>query len=61
LAGPEGKSESAGGRGWIYVAPPGRLFDPADLALYDEVLAHQSKALAAGAADAVLLYDTQEP
>jgi len=43
-------------RGWIAVAGPTRLFDPSDLALYDEVLAHQSKVLAAGAESSVDMY-----
>lgn len=46
-------------RGWISVAGATRLFDPVDLALYDEVLAHQSTALTAGAAQGVGLYATQ--
>jgi hypothetical protein len=43
-------------QGWINVAPPARLFDPASLALYDEVLAAQSAALTAGAEGEVGLY-----
>ncbi|SMX32597.1 phytanoyl-CoA dioxygenase family protein [Maliponia aquimaris] len=43
-------------RGWIAVAGATRLFDPHDLALYDEVLAHQSTTLAAGAMGKVGLY-----
>jgi ectoine hydroxylase-related dioxygenase (phytanoyl-CoA dioxygenase family) len=43
-------------QGWINVAPPARLFDPASLALYDEVLAAQSAALTAGAEGQVGLY-----
>ena len=43
-------------QGWINVAPPARLFDPASLALYDEVLAAQSAALTAGAENRVGLY-----
>lgn len=43
-------------QGWINVAPPARLFDPASLALYDEVLAAQSAALTAGANGDVGLY-----
>lgn len=43
-------------KGWINVAGATRLFDPVDLALYDEVLAHQSTALSAGAMQDVGLY-----
>ncbi|MGI3187399.1 phytanoyl-CoA dioxygenase family protein [Nioella aestuarii] len=43
-------------QGWINVAPPARLFDPASLALYDEVLEAQSAALTAGADGNVGLY-----
>ena len=43
-------------QGWINVAPPARLFDPASLTLYDEVLAAQSAALTAGANGDVGLY-----
>lgn len=43
-------------QGWINVAPPARLFDPASLALYDEVLAAQSAALTAGVEGQVGLY-----
>lgn len=42
--------------GWIHVQGPDRLFDPADLALYREVLNHQSKVLAAGAEGNVDMY-----
>ncbi|MBY6159559.1 phytanoyl-CoA dioxygenase family protein [Mameliella alba] len=47
-------------RGWINVAGPTRLFDPQDLALYDEVRSHQAKTLAAGAMGKVGMYATQE-
>lgn len=40
------------------VAPPPGDFAPARLAVYEEVLAAQSATLAAGAEDAVALYDT---
>lgn len=43
-------------QGWINVAGPQRLFDADDLALYDEVLAHQSGTLAQGATETVGLY-----
>lgn len=43
-------------QGWIPVAGANRLFDPFDLALYDEVLAHQSTTLTAGATGSVDLY-----
>ncbi|MDA7423471.1 phytanoyl-CoA dioxygenase family protein [Thalassococcus lentus] len=46
-------------RGWINVAGASTLFAPDDLALYDQVLAHQSKALAAGAESSVGLYQAQ--
>ena len=42
--------------GWIHVAGPNRLFDPEDLALYREVLTHQSTTLAAGAEGNVDMY-----
>ncbi|MDH3472095.1 MAG: phytanoyl-CoA dioxygenase family protein [Rhodospirillales bacterium] len=44
-------------RNWIHVAPPHELFGAAHLALYDQVLADQSVALAEGAAQPVGLYD----
>lgn len=47
-------------RGWINVAGATRLFDPRDLALYEEVLAHQSQTLAAGAIGQVGLYAGKE-
>ena len=43
-------------RGWINVAAPSRLFGPADVELYDEVLAHQTANLAAGAEGKVAGY-----
>lgn len=43
-------------RGWINVAGPSRLFAAEDLALYREVLTHQSAALAAGANETVGMY-----
>ncbi len=43
-------------RGWINVAAPSALFDPAALALYDEVLAAQAATLAAGAEGDVALH-----
>jgi hypothetical protein len=43
-------------QGWINVAGASGLFTQADLALYDEVLAHQSATLAAGATGNVDLY-----
>ena len=46
-------------KGWINVAPPTTLFAPDNLALYDEVLAHQSQTLAAGADSGVSLYATK--
>ncbi len=48
-------------RGWINVAAPSRLFDAADLELYDEVLAHQAANLAAGAEQHVAGYQTGAP
>lgn len=45
-------------KGWINVARPARLFDPAALALYDEVLRAQAAALTAGAGAPVDLYAT---
>ena len=43
-------------QGWINLAGPRGLFDPRDLALYDEVLAAQSAALTAGAEADVAMY-----
>ncbi len=43
-------------KGWINVAPPLRLFEPSALALYDEVMQHQSATLAAGAEGDVAMY-----
>jgi hypothetical protein len=43
-------------QGWINVAAPMTLFDPAALALYDEVLEAQSGTLAAGAVGKVSMY-----
>lgn len=43
-------------QGWINMAPPAREFEPSALALYEEVLAHQAKVLAAGASNDVALY-----
>ncbi len=43
-------------QGWINIAGPRGLFHPADLALYDQVLADQSVALAAGAEGQVAMY-----
>ncbi|WP_370232265.1 phytanoyl-CoA dioxygenase family protein [Cognatishimia sp.] len=45
--------------GWIHVAGPSRLFDPQDLALYREVLTHQSTTLAAGAEGSVDMYQAE--
>lgn len=45
--------------GWIHVAGPNRLFDPQDLALYREVLTHQSTTLAAGAEGNVDMYQAE--
>lgn len=42
--------------GWIPIAPPSAAFEPRSLTLYDEVLAHQSSALAAGATQDVGMY-----
>lgn len=47
-------------KGWINVAGATRLFDPVDLGLYDEVLAHQNTALSAGATQDVGLYAAKE-
>lgn len=44
---------------WIPVAGARELFDPADLATYETVLADQSAALTAGAEGDVALYQTQ--
>jgi hypothetical protein len=46
--------------GWINIAGPRGLFTPEDLALYDRVLADQSKVLAAGAMESVSLYQSGE-
>lgn len=46
--------------GWIHIAGPSRLFDPQDLALYREVLEHQSTTLAAGAEADVDMYNAGE-
>lgn len=43
-------------QGWINLAGPRGLFDPRDLTLYDQVLAAQSVALAAGAEGDVSMY-----
>ena len=48
-------------QGWINLAGPRGLFAPADLALYDRVLADQSAILTAGAEGAVALYGTGTP
>ena len=48
-------------QGWINLAGPRGLFAPADLALYDRVLADQSAILTAGAEGAVALYGTGAP
>ncbi|MGR3813956.1 MAG: phytanoyl-CoA dioxygenase family protein [Cognatishimia activa] len=45
--------------GWIHIAGPNRLFDPEDLALYREVLNHQSTTLAAGAEGNVGMYQAE--
>jgi hypothetical protein len=42
--------------GWIPVAGANALFDPADLALYDEVLQHQRATLTAGAEAQTTMY-----
>ncbi len=41
---------------WIHVAPPATPFEAGAMALYDRILADQSRALAAGAEQAVGLY-----
>ncbi|MDA7427630.1 phytanoyl-CoA dioxygenase family protein [Primorskyibacter aestuariivivens] len=46
-------------QGWINIAAPTTLFEPGALRLYEEVLAHQSATLAAGADQDVALYDHQ--
>jgi ectoine hydroxylase-related dioxygenase (phytanoyl-CoA dioxygenase family) len=45
-------------QGWIPVAGASRLFHPDDLALYDQVLKHQSTTLADNAQGDVALYET---
>ena len=45
--------------GWIHLAGPQRLFDPEDVALYREVLNHQSTTLAADAEGVVDLFKTE--
>ncbi|WP_282606265.1 phytanoyl-CoA dioxygenase family protein [Pelagibius sp. Alg239-R121] len=45
-------------RNWINVAPPGGNFEPAALARYETILADQTEALSAGAAQPVGLYAT---
>ncbi|GAB5449369.1 phytanoyl-CoA dioxygenase family protein [Gymnodinialimonas sp.] len=47
-------------QGWINLAGPRGLFDARDLALYEEVLAAQSVALAAGAEGDVAMYQGAE-
>jgi len=47
------------GRNWIHVAPPEAAFAPSAMALYEEILADQSPALAQGAAQAVGLYQAR--
>lgn len=47
-------------RNWINVAPPAADFDADAMALYNRILADQSKALTAGAAQAVGLYAGSE-
>lgn len=44
------------GTGWICIAGATSLFQPADLALYDQILADQSATLAAGATRDVSMY-----
>lgn len=44
------------GTGWICIAGATSLFHPADLALYDRILADQSGTLAKGAQDEVKMY-----
>ncbi|MCT4556910.1 MAG: phytanoyl-CoA dioxygenase family protein [Pelagimonas sp.] len=46
-------------QGWINVAGPSGLFTPQDLALYEEVRAHQSTTLAAGATKNVGMYQKE--
>ena len=48
-------------RNWINIAPPAAPFDPAALALYEEILSAQSAALAAGAEGQVGLYQARAP
>ena len=43
-------------QGWINVAAPVTLFDPEDVRRYNEILAHQSSTLAAGAENDVKMY-----
>ena len=45
--------------GWDCIAGPRALFHPADLALYDRILAGQSATLAAGAEQQVGMYNTE--
>ena len=52
----KGKDEVGG---WINVAAPSATFDSDALALYDEILHHQSSTLTAGAEQAVGLYETK--
>jgi hypothetical protein len=47
--------------GWDCIAGPRDLFHPADLALYDRILAGQSETLAAGAMQEVGLYNKGAP
>jgi hypothetical protein len=48
-------------RGWISVADASQVFQPHDLALYDEALAHQSTTLSEGAMEQVAQYDREGP
>lgn len=47
--------------GWIPVPKPQTAFSRDSLALYDEILAHQTQVLAEGATENVGLYQTKEP
>lgn len=47
--------------GWIPISAPVEEFGETELALYEEILAHQSTTLAEGATEAVELYETEEP
>ena len=46
--------------GWSCISGPRGLFHPADLVLYDEILEGQAVTLAAGAAEAVAMYQQED-